>query len=192
MGYAAPMSLHVLAFAGALRKGSFNRKLCTLAVERARALGAEVDHLDLADVTMPLYDGDLEAATGLPPGAMELRRRVSGARVVLLASPEYNASIPGVLKNAIDWSSRPPAQVWLGKVVLLLAASPGMAGGGRMLPDLRKVLSAVGALVLPQQVTVAKAHEAFDEQGRLKLETLAKDLEKGVAEALRIAEKLDP
>lgn len=190
MSYAAPMMLPVLAFAGSLRKGSFNRKLCVLAVAQARVLGAEVDHLDLAEVTMPLYDGDLEAASGLPAGALELRRRVTGARVILLASPEYNTSIPGVLKNAIDWSSRPPTQVWLGKVVLLLAASPGMAGGGRMLPDLRKVLSALGAVVLPQQVSVAKAHEAFAENGQLKLETLAKDLEKGVAEALRVGERL--
>jgi chromate reductase len=190
MGYAATMPLPVLAFAGSLRKASFNRKLCTLAVGHARAQGAEVDHLDLAEVTMPLYDGDLEAASGLPAGADELRRRVARARVVLLASPEYNTSIPGVLKNAIDWSSRGPAQPWPGKVVLMMAASPGMAGGGRMLPDLRKVLSTLGALVLPHQVTIAKAHEAFDEHGQLKLESLAKDLEKAVTEALRMAEKL--
>src|SRR4051812_43988808 len=121
--------LRVLACAGSLRKASFNRKLIAATVERARAYGAEVDLFDLAEIPMPLYDGDLEEASGLPSGAVELRRRVAAADAVIIATPEYNGSLPGVLKNAIDWTSRPPSQPWRGKVGLTLAASVSGAGG---------------------------------------------------------------
>src|SRR5262249_25094570 len=136
--------VRVLAFGGALRKASFNRKLIALAAERARARGAEVDLLDLAALNMPLYDGDLEEASGLPPGAVELRRRMAEADAVIISTPEYNGPMPGVLKNAIDWSSRPPNQPWRGKVGLAIAASPGGFGGMRALIDLRKLLGILG------------------------------------------------
>jgi chromate reductase, NAD(P)H dehydrogenase (quinone) len=180
----------VLAFAGSLRKASYNRKLIALATERARALGAEVDLLDLTDVTMPLYDGDLEAASGLPPGAVEFRRRIAAATALIIASPEYNSSIPGPLKNAIDWASRPPNQPWAGKIALLMSASPSPFGGARGLPDLRKVLCSVSALVLPVQVHIARTHEAFDEAGKLKLDLTVKSLENAVGELINIARKL--
>jgi chromate reductase len=180
----------VLAFAGALRKGSFNRKLVAVAAERARALGADVDLLDLAEVAMPLYDGDLEEASGLPPGAVEFRRRIAAAPAVIISSPEYNSSIPGPLKNAIDWASRPPNQPWQGKLVLLLAASPGPFGAARVLPDLRKVLCSIGALVLPSQVHVARANDAFDEAGKLKTEHTVKALDSAVGELLNLTRKL--
>ena len=180
----------ILAFAGALRKGSYNRKLIAIAAERARAHGAEVDLLDLAEVAMPLYDGDLEEASGLPPGAVEFRRRIAAATAVIISSPEYNASIPGTLKNAIDWASRSPNQPFPGKLVLLIAASPGPFGAARVLPDLRKVLSSIGALVLPTQVHVGRAHEAFDEAGKLKLDHTMKSLDNAVGELVTTARKL--
>jgi len=183
-------SPRVLAFAGALRKGSFNRKLIALGAERAHAHGAEVDLLDLAEVMMPLYDGDLEAASGLPPGAVEFRRRLSLASAVIISTPEYNSSIPGTLKNAIDWASRPPNQPWRGKVALLLAASPGLGGGARVLPDLRKVLSGIGVLVIAGQLGLARAGEAFDDAGKLKAEALAKELDRVVGELVDVTRKL--
>jgi len=184
------MPNRVLAFAGALRAGSFNRKLIALAVEHAKALGAEVDLLDLKAQDIPLYDGDAEAADGLPRGVSDMRDRIGAARVVLVSSPEYNASIPGVLKNAIDWTSRGPAQPWRNKVVGLLGATPGPFGTARMMPDLRKVLSALGAFVVPTQFGLARAGEAFDETGRLRDPSLDKALSAVVRDAVETAQKL--
>jgi chromate reductase, NAD(P)H dehydrogenase (quinone) len=186
------MGVSVLAFAGSLRKASLNKKLVAYAADLARARGAEVDLLDFADVAMPLYDGDLEASTGLPEGALALRRRIAAAHAVIIASPEYNVSLPGTLKNAIDWTSRPPEQPWRGKVVLTLSATGGPSAGARVLPDLRKILSALGAIVTPAQIGVPKAGEAFDELGRLKIDTLVTSLDRAVGEALRFAERLGP
>jgi chromate reductase len=180
-----------LAFAGALRKGSYNRQFIAVAAARARAHGAAVDLLDLADVAIPVYDGDLEAS-GLPPGVVEFRRRIAEAQAVIISSPEYNASIPGTLKNAIDWASRPPNQPWRGKIALLLAASPGSYGGARMLGDLRKVLSAIGVVVIPSQIALGRAGEAFDEVFQLKSESIVKDLERAVVELLDMTQKLAP
>ena len=183
------MGLRVLAFAGSLRKDSWNRKLIALGAERARELGADVDLLDLREVDMPLYDGDLEVADGLPANARVFRERIAQAAAVLIASPEYNNSIPGTLKNAIDWASRPPQQPWRGKVVGLMAASPGMAGGARMLPDLRKVLSSIGALVIPSQVAIGGADKTFDASGKLGA-SLTKQIDELVKQLLEIAGKV--
>jgi chromate reductase len=183
------MTVRVLAFAGALRKGSWNRKLIALGVERARAAGAEVDALDMREIDMPLYDGDLEAERGFPEGAALFRERLSRAGALLIASPEYNASIPGTLKNALDWASRPPSPPFRGKVAAILSASPGMAGGGRMQPDLRKVLSATGVFVVPASLAVSQADRAFDAEGRLP-EALMKQLDGVVKQLLETAAKL--
>ena len=124
----------ILAFAGATRTQSFNKKLIRLGAEAARRAGAEVTLIDLRDLPMPLYDGDLEAAEGLPRKARELKRLMVEHDGFLLSCPEYNSSISAVLKNAIDWVSRPqpnepPALAFRGKVAALLAASPGNLGG---------------------------------------------------------------
>lgn len=184
------MTIRVLALAGVLRQESWNRKLVALAAERARALGAEIDLLDLREVAMPLYDGDLEASGGLPSGAVAFRQRIADAHAVMISSPEYNHSIPGVLKNAIDWSSRPPRQPWRGKVVALMGASPGPYGAVRMLPDLRKVLSCLGAIVIPTQLALVKADEAFDEAGRLREPMVARSLDALVEELVATTRKL--
>lgn len=185
------MTIRVLAFAGSLRKDSWNRKLIALGAAAVRGLGADVDLLDLREVDMPLYDGDLEAASGLPAGALAFRDRIAKAAVILIASPEYNYSIPGTLKNAIDWTSRPPQQPWQGKVVGLMAASPGAVGGARMLPDLRKVLSGIGALVVPSQVSVGGADKAFDAEGKLG-ERPSKQIDALAKQLLDLAGKLHP
>src|SRR5574337_1588095 len=107
--------MRILAFAASLRRGSLNRKLITLAAEVARAAGAEVDLAEFREFELPIYDGDLDASAGLPPGGAELKRRLEHAAAIVIATPEYNYSIPGPLKNAIDWVSRSRPMPWRGK-----------------------------------------------------------------------------
>jgi chromate reductase, NAD(P)H dehydrogenase (quinone) len=182
--------VRVLVFAGAVRKGSNNRKFAAIAAARAAKAGAEVDHLDFTEVAMPVYDGDIEEVSGLPPGAVELRRRIADAQALIISSPEYNASIPGALKNALDWASRPPSRPFAKKVALLLAASPGALGGIRMLPELRRVLSGLGVMVISPQIALGRANEAFDEAGELTNPHTSKDLDNAVAELLTVTRKL--
>ena len=173
----------ILVLAGSTRAGSLNRRLARAGAEALVAAGCEVDHLELADVAMPLYDGDLEAASGLPAGAVAFRARLAAADGFMIVSPEYNGSIPGHLKNALDWASRGDEDVFEGKVVALMAASPGRLGGNRMLPHLRHVMTVLGCWVVPEQVAVAQAADAFDPDGRLTSGFHQKQVA-GLAEAL--------
>ncbi|MDE2490093.1 MAG: NAD(P)H-dependent oxidoreductase [Elusimicrobia bacterium] len=163
----------ILAFAGSLRKGSLNKKAAAAAAAAARAAGGEVELIDLADYPLPVYDGDLEEREGLPDGARRLKAALKAHDGLLLSTPEYNGSIPGPLKNAIDWASRPepgekPLAAFAGKTAALLSASPGALGGIRALAVARAVLENVGVLVIPAQVAVAAAHEAFADDGSFK------------------------
>ena len=169
----APIPPRILAFAGSTRDGSWNKKLLKVAVDAARAAGAEVTGLDLRDFPMPLYDGDLEAREGIPPVAMGFKKAMLDHQGLLIAAPEYNSSITGVLKNAIDWASRPspgepPLAAFDGKVCGLLSASTGALGGLRGLVHVRAILSNIRVLVIPEQFALSKADAAFDEQGSLK------------------------
>lgn len=161
----------IIAFAGSARADSFNKKLVKIAAEGAQVAGADVTVIDLKDFPLPLYDGDCETSLGQPENAMKLRKILAGCDGLLISSPEYNGAISGVLKNLIDWLSRPvqgePA-VFRGKTVALMATSPGALGGLRGLGSLRVILNNLGALVLADQVAVPKAAEAFDTQGKLK------------------------
>lgn len=163
----------ILAFAGSLRRDSWNKKLVKVAAQGARAAGAEVTEIDLKDFPLPLYDGDIEQAEGLPANAKKLKELFLAHQGLLISCPEYNSSITAVLKNAIDWVSRPgPGEASLacfaGKVVSLMAASPGALGGLRGLVHVRSILGNIQCIVLPDQVAVSKVHEAFDESGKLK------------------------
>ncbi|WP_338863541.1 NAD(P)H-dependent oxidoreductase [Myxococcus stipitatus] len=171
----------ILAISGTLRMDGFNRHLLAVGVAKARELGADVDVLDLKLLALPIYDGDVEAQ-GLPPSVVELRERVAQARGFLVSSPEYNSSIPGGLKNAIDWASRPPGRRFQGKWAAIMGASPGPFGTARMQPHLRQVLSSTGALVLPTQVHVMRASEAFTPEGALKDPARQKEVEALVTE----------
>lgn len=179
----------ILAFAGSTRTDSFNKKLIRVAADAARAAGADVTLIDLRDFPMPLFDGDLEDKEGLPENARKLKELFRAHDSLLISSPEYNSSITGVLKNTIDWVSRtetddePALVAYRGKTAALLAASPGALGGLRGLVHLRAILGNIGVIVLPDQVAVPKAYEAFDDNGSLKDERTAKQV-KGVAEAL--------
>ncbi|HTS88082.1 MAG TPA: NAD(P)H-dependent oxidoreductase [Gemmatimonadales bacterium] len=183
-----PTPLRLLAFAASLRRESINRRLIRVAVEVARSQGAEVDLADFREFEMPLYDGDLQERSGMPPGALELRRRLEGAQGILLASPEYNYSLPGTLKNAIDWMSRMRPVPLRGKSAFLLAASGGQIGGIRGLWQLRIPLEGLGVFVHPDMYTLPHGREAFREDGSLVDPTRQERLEvlmKGYLSAAR-------
>src|SRR5689334_18508473 len=133
-------TLNVLIFAASLRAGSLNRTLASMAARVARQYGAHVDEALMADFDAPSYSGDLESAQGIPAGATEMRRRLVACDAFIIASPEYNASMPGAIKNAIDWASRFRPQPFDGKHALLMSASPSMVGGNRGLWSLRMPL----------------------------------------------------
>ena len=164
----------ILAFAGSSRTDSFNKKLVKIAAAGAREAGAEVAFIDLRDFSMPLYDGDLEAESGLPENAKKLKQLLIANHGFLISAPEYNSSITALLKNAIDWASRPetdqeqPLLCFRGKAIALMSASPGALGGMRGLVHVRSILGSIGAHVLPDQISIPKAYEVFDDSGALK------------------------
>jgi chromate reductase, NAD(P)H dehydrogenase (quinone) len=182
--------MKLLAFAASLRTGSWNRKLIVVAVEIATGSGAEVDLADFREFHMPIYDADLQATTGIPAGAQELGRRVAAADGLMIASPEYNFSLPGTLKNAIDWVSRINPMPLRGKTGLLLSASSGQVGGIRGLWQLRIPLEGLGVTLHPDMYTLPWAKEQFDERGRLKEPERQERLEKMVGAYLAMARKL--
>ncbi len=163
----------IVALAGSTREGSDNKKLVKIAAQAASEAGANVSVIDLRDFSLPLFDEDLEKREGAPDPAKKLKNILKSSDGFLIASPEYNSSITGVLKNAIDWSSRPspdepPLVCFQGKTAAIMSASPGGLGGLRGLVTLRSILGNIGVLVLPNQVSVSKAHEAFNTDGSLK------------------------
>ena len=184
--------MKILAFAASLRRSSLNRKLIALAADFARAAGAEVDLAEFREFELPIYDGDVDASTGLPPGGVELKRRLDQADAVLIAAPEYNYSIAGPLKNAIDWVSRARPMPWRGKSILLMSASPSPMGGIRGLWQTRIPLEGCGALVFPDMFALPHANEAFDDAGRLRDAALTARLEREVVGFVRLAEAVTP
>ena len=158
-GSAAP--LKVLVFAASLRAESLNRRLAALAARVVAGAGATVDLATMRDFDVPSYDGDSEASDGIPAGAQELHRRLVANDAFIVASPEYNASMPGLLKNLIDWTSRFRPQPFDGHHGLLLSASPSLAGGNRGLWALRMPLEHLGARIFPDMFSLAMAHKAF-------------------------------
>jgi chromate reductase, NAD(P)H dehydrogenase (quinone) len=164
----------ILAFAGSTRVESFNKKLVKIAAAGAGKAGAEVTLIDLRDFALPLYDGDLEDREGLPENAKKLKQLFLANDGLLISAPEYNSGITGVLKNTIDWVSRAesddekPLACYAGKVAGLMSASPGALGGLRGLVQVRAILGNIKVLVLPDQIAVSKAHEAFNPAGTLK------------------------
>jgi NAD(P)H-dependent FMN reductase len=163
----------ILAFAGSTRTDSFNKRLVKIACGGARAAGADVTLIDLRDFPLPLYDGDLEAKDGLPANARKLKDLFLANDGLLISAPEYNSSITAVLKNTIDWVSRPvsgeaPLNCFDGKVAGLMSTSPGALGGLRGLVHVRAILQNIRVLTIPEQVAVPNAGEAFAADGTLK------------------------
>lgn len=183
----------ILAFAGSLRAGSFNKKVINVAVEGARRAGAEVTLIDLKDFPMPIYDADQHEAEGFPEHANRFQQLLLAHDGLLISSPEYNGSLPGGLKNAIDWASRVNGEIKLGaafkgKVGGIMTASPGSFGGIRCLSHLRAVLSILLVHVLPEEYAVTFADKAFDDAGNFKdakMQSLIERHGANVAETLK-------
>lgn len=192
-------ALRLLALSGSERAGSLNRRLIEVAAQVARSRGAQVDHLDLRSLALPLYDGDLEKASGVPEGARRLRDALRAADGVLLSAPEYNGFPTPLLINSFDWLSRLQAEgdvpaglaASSGKPLGLFSASPGPMGGLRSLNLMRQYLSMTIAMMpVPQQFALSRAGEAFDESGALKDAKQQAAVESVVAALLRVATAL--
>ncbi|MBR8831102.1 MAG: NAD(P)H-dependent FMN reductase [Chroococcopsis gigantea SAG 12.99] len=169
-------AVKILAFAGSARLDSFNKKLVKIAAAGARDAGAEVTFLDFRDLPMPLFDEDLESQSGLPANVLQFKKLLKTHDGFLIACPEYNSSITPLLKNAIDWASRPEPEgnplahisPFRGKTAAIMSASPGALGGLRGLVHVRAILGNIGVLVIPDQRAVGNASQSFDDTGNLK------------------------
>ena len=159
--------IRILALSGSSRRGSLNQKLLDQAALGARAAGAEVTSIRLSDFALPIYDADSEAEHGLPKGAQALKALLAGHQGLLIATPEHNGGYTALLKNALDWMSRPngfPA----GKVTALISASPGLLGGVKSQLSLQIVLSKLSVHVIPKSFALGAADQFFDAEGDLK------------------------
>jgi chromate reductase len=177
----------ILVFAGSIRAGSHNARLAALAAKELALTGAEVTRISLEDYPLPIYNGDGEAASGAPVNARNLKQMMMQHQGVFIASPEYNASVTPLLKNTIDWISRvrergeTPLAAFKDRAFALGGASDSPYGALRSLMALRQVLElGCGALVIPEQITVFRASEAFDEMDNLKEERAAASLKRVV------------
>lgn len=185
----------ILAFAGSARSASLNKKLVAFAADQIRRQGGEVTLIDLQDFEMPLYNGDLEEDQGAPEAADRLFTLMKDHQGLLLSCPEYNSSITPLLKNTIDWLSRPrdgeeSLAAFTGKVAGLLAASPGGLGGLRGLVHVRSILGNIGVHVIPNQVALSQANEAFDESGALRDDKMHKRVAGVVTQLIETTAKL--
>ena len=185
--------MRLLFFAGSVREGSFNKKLARLGQHIAEANGIEAVFVDLRDYPMPIYDGDLEANEGPPVKAREFKALLGEYQGVFIASPEYNSSITPLLKNTLDWVSRVKEkgetglEVFKTRVFAISGASPGYYGTMRSLLTLRQILAVgIGALVIPQQLALPRAMDAFEADGSLK-DKSQQEMLKSVVEALAVA-----
>jgi len=178
--------LSALALCGSLRESSYNRKALRLAMKHAQHLGILTTEADLRKLNIPLYDADLEAAE-LPSGVQKLKQMIRQSDLLLIASPEYNHSIPGVLKNAIDWASSKD-NAFDGKVAMIFGASNGPFGTARMQPQLRQVLGVLNVLVTPQPIVmISNAQTAFTAEGAFVDAKLQHRLELLVEKTIAIA-----
>lgn len=185
-----PNPIRILAFSGSARRGSLNKKLLAAAVAASREAGAEVTVVDFKDLPIPLYDGDLEAAGGMPGNAQKLVALVAEHHGLLISSPEYNSQITPLLKNAIDWCTRAEENPLQGKVAAVISASPGMFGGIRSMTLARQLLTHLGCHVVPVQCVLPQADKAFDEEGRLKDERARKNVNAVAAALVKTAARL--
>ncbi|NVJ62491.1 MAG: NAD(P)H-dependent oxidoreductase [Gammaproteobacteria bacterium] len=184
------MTVKLLAFAGSLRKESFNKKLAKLLADYGKEAGAEVEFIDLADLPMPLFNEDDEAENGIHENALKLKQKMNEADGFIITSPEYNGSYSGVLKNTIDWASRQAEgegilESFKDKYAAIFSTSPGAFGGLRSLSQLRLLLSGIGTTVLSTQVAIPKANDAFDESGNLVSEKRVSSLQAVVSRLVK-------
>ena len=180
--------LRFLVFSASLRTDSLNTRLALLAAQVIEKNGGVVDYAQMQDFDAPSYNQDAESDNGFPPGAEGFRQRLLANDAFVISSPEYNASMPGLLKNAIDWVSRFRPQPFNERHALLMSASPSMAGGNRSLWSLRIPLEHLGARVFPDMFSLAVAHQAFDADGGIANAALAQRFEANIAAFMDLVE----
>jgi chromate reductase, NAD(P)H dehydrogenase (quinone) len=182
----SPVGIMVLG--ASLRAESLNGRLAALAAKTVRANGGTADLVSMRDFDVPQYDGDLEADEGIPTGAERFRDRLELADGFIIASPEYNASMPGVLKNLLDWTSRCRPQPFNERHALLLSASPSMLGGNRGLWSLRVPLEHLGARVYPDMFSLPQAHHSIGVDGRISDSAVQERFESNIANFMNLVE----
>ena len=187
--------LKILVIPGSLRTGSHNAKLAAAAAYEFALAGVDVTRISLADFPLPIYDGDLQTKSGVPKNAVNLKRMMGANHGVLLVTPEYNSSVPPLLKNTIDWLSRVQdphesrGEVFFDRPFAIAAASENRLGGSRALQALRLILSACRALVIPNQLALSFADQAYDEMDRLKKEADIEALKALARQLIEMAQK---
>ena len=184
----------ILVLPGSTRAGSHNVKLGALAAKELATIDIDVTRISLADYPLPIYEGEIESEAGAPDNAIKLKQMILAHQGVFITTPEYSASVPPLLKNAIDWVSRvrgrgePTYAAFKERAFAVASASPGRSGGLRALMALRQILElGCGALVIPEQVAVARAADAFDEMDNLADAELADLLRKQLARLVDMA-----
>jgi NAD(P)H-dependent FMN reductase len=189
-------ALKILVIPGSLRSGSLNARLAAVAAHQLAQMGAEVARISLADFPLPIYDGDLQAKSGVPKNAINLKRMIAAHHGVLIVTPEYNSSVPALVKNTIDWVSRVQdphearGQVFRDRVFAIASASGGRLGGARALAALRLILSACHAQVIPNQLALPFADDAYDEMERLKHSADAEALKALARQLIDISQRM--
>ncbi len=180
--------VRLLIFSASLRAASYNSQLARLAAHTIERHGGAVDLAMMEEFECPSYDQDVQDAASFPPGAEAFRRRLEASDAFVIASPEYNASIPGTLKNAIDWASRYTPQPFNARHGMLLSASPSLVGGNRGLWALRVPLEHLGARIFPDMFSLAQAHQAFDVRGKLVNRQLSARLDSTLGAFMELVE----
>lgn len=180
--------VNFLVFSASLRKGSLNTNLAKLASEIIEKNGGNVDYATMQEFDCPAFNGDLESETGIPIGATNMYNRIINSDAIIIASPEYNGSMPGLLKNVIDWVSRFRPQPFNEKQILLMAASPSMVGGNRGVLALRIPLEHLGARVFPNMFSLAMAHKTFTSDGKISDESLMQRFEGNLISFMELVE----
>jgi chromate reductase len=189
-------ALKILVIPGSLRSGSLNAKLAAAAAHEFALAGAEVTRISLADFPLPLYDGDLQIKSGVPKSAVNLKRMMSAHHGVLIVTPEYNSSVPALVKNTIDWVTRVQdvhetrGQVFRERAFAIAAASESRLGGTRSLAALRLILTACHASVIPNQLALSFAGEAYDDMDRLKHPADAEALAALVRQLIDVSQRM--
>jgi chromate reductase, NAD(P)H dehydrogenase (quinone) len=189
-------ALKILVIPGSLRSGSLNARLAAVAAHEIALAGAEVTRISLSDFPLPIYDGDLQAKSGVPKNAVNLKRMIGVHHGVLIVTPEYNSSVPALVKNTIDWISRVQdahetrGQVFRDRAFAIAAASGSRLGGTRALSALRLILTACHASVIPNQLALSFADEAYDDNERLKHSTDGEALKALVRQLIDFSQRM--
>ena len=189
-------ALKILVIPGSLRTGSHNARLAAAAAYEFAQAGAEVTRLSLGDFPLPIYDGDLQAKSGVPKNAVNLKRMIAAHHGVLVVTPEYNSSVPPLLKNTIDWVTRVQdshetrGQVFRERPFAIAAASESRLGGTRALAALRLILAACQATVVPNQLALSFADQAYDEMDKLKFPADIEALKALVRQLIDVSQRM--